>query len=175
MRAMELFINNPIEDKSDTEAEDNKLTQANLDELPASFSNWAPNLTTSDHQFKWVNSQDVQIIQNDRDPTLGDYIVTIHCKYSNPIRMHHYPLAQAKDLFPTLIAWHVFMMSGSNETDPELCWAIDHWRSITAPNLLGNNMDVQHNLNILSNVRTHASNKIIKLTYLSTELIVDIR
>jgi hypothetical protein len=39
MRAMELFINNPIEDKSDTEAEDNKLTQANLDELPASFSN----------------------------------------------------------------------------------------------------------------------------------------
>jgi hypothetical protein len=67
------------------------------------------------------------------------------------------------------------MMSGNNETDPKLRWAVDHWRSITLPNLLETNTSIQHNLNILSNIGTHASNKIIKLTYLSTELIVDIR
>jgi hypothetical protein len=38
MRAMELFVNNLIEDNSDTEVEDDKLTQAELDELAASFS-----------------------------------------------------------------------------------------------------------------------------------------
>ena len=40
MKAMELFINNPIKDESDMEEEDtDKLTQAKLDELTASFSN----------------------------------------------------------------------------------------------------------------------------------------
>ena len=39
MKAMELFINNPIEDESDTgEASDDDLTQAELEELAASFS-----------------------------------------------------------------------------------------------------------------------------------------
>jgi hypothetical protein len=38
MRAMELFVNNLIEDNSDTEVEDDKLTQAELDELAASSS-----------------------------------------------------------------------------------------------------------------------------------------
>ena len=38
MKAMELFINNPIEDESDMEEDTDKLTQAELDELAASFS-----------------------------------------------------------------------------------------------------------------------------------------
>jgi hypothetical protein len=57
--------------------------------------------------------------------------VTIHYKYSNPARTRNYPLAQARDLFPTLIAYHIHMTSGSTETDPRLSWAIDHWRSVT--------------------------------------------
>ena len=60
--------------------------------------------------------------------------MTIHYKYSNPPRTRNYPLAQAKDLFPTLIAWHIHMTSGSTETDPKLSWAIDHWRSVTTAN-----------------------------------------
>ena len=38
MRAMELFINNPIEEESDFEEESDELTQAELEELAASFS-----------------------------------------------------------------------------------------------------------------------------------------
>ena len=38
MKAMELFINNAIEDESDMEEDTDKLTQAKLDELAASFS-----------------------------------------------------------------------------------------------------------------------------------------
>ena len=38
MQAMELFINNPIEEESDLEEESKELTQAELDELTASFS-----------------------------------------------------------------------------------------------------------------------------------------
>ena len=38
MQAMELFINNTIEDDSDMEEETDELTQAKLDELTASFS-----------------------------------------------------------------------------------------------------------------------------------------
>jgi hypothetical protein len=35
---MEIYINNPIEDESDVESGDEELTQAELDELAASFS-----------------------------------------------------------------------------------------------------------------------------------------
>jgi hypothetical protein len=38
MREMEIYINNPIEDESDVESGDEELTQAELDELAASFS-----------------------------------------------------------------------------------------------------------------------------------------
>jgi hypothetical protein len=88
--------------------------------------------------------------------------------------MQDCPLAQAEDFFPTLIAWHIFMTSGSNEMDPKLRWAVDHCSSITVPILLENNTNIQQDLNILSNLRTHASNKRIKLTHLTTELIIKI-
>jgi transposase InsO family protein len=102
--------------------------------------------------------------------------VTIHYKYSNPPRTRNYPLAQAKDLFPTLIAWHIHMTSGSTETDPKLSWAIDHWRSVTTANTtISDNDNSQMDLNILSNLRTHISNKKAKLTHLATELIVEVR
>jgi hypothetical protein len=65
--------------------EDDKLTQAELDELAASFSGWAPNLTTFNWQLEWVDSQDVQILKFDRDLPLDDYVVTIHYIYSNPL------------------------------------------------------------------------------------------
>jgi hypothetical protein len=130
-------------------------------------------LTTFALQQQWINSQDIQIIQINRDPTLDDYIVTIHYKYSNPVRMHDYPLAQAKDLFPTLIAHHIYMTSGSNTSDPKLLWAVDLWRSITTPSNLEDNTYMD--LSILSNLRTHASNKKVKLTHPTTELIVEIK
>jgi hypothetical protein len=38
MREMEVYINNPIESGSDTDSGDEELTQAELDELAASFS-----------------------------------------------------------------------------------------------------------------------------------------
>jgi hypothetical protein len=38
MREMEVYINNPIEDESDVDSGDEELTQAELDELAASFS-----------------------------------------------------------------------------------------------------------------------------------------
>jgi hypothetical protein len=115
-------------------------------------------LTTLDGQLEWISLQDVQIIKINRDPTHDDYVVTIHYKYFNPIRMHNYPLAQAKDLFPTLIAWHIHVTSGSNTTDPKLCWEVDHWTSITMPNRLENDSHMQLDLNILSNLGTHVSN-----------------
>jgi hypothetical protein len=85
------------------------------------------------------------ILQIDRAPTLDDN-VTIHYKYSNPPRMHNYPLAQAKDLFHTLIASHIFMMSGRNKPDPKLRWAVDYWKSISTANISEGNMNNQHNL-----------------------------
>jgi hypothetical protein len=69
--------------------------------------------------------KDIQILQINRDPTLDDYTVTIHYQYSNPAQTCDYPLAQARNLFPTLIGWHIVITSGSKEVDPKLCWAID--------------------------------------------------
>jgi hypothetical protein len=49
--------------------------------------------------------------------------------------MNEYPITQAKDLFPALIAYHVIMTSGSGETDPKLHWAVDYyWRYMTTSN-----------------------------------------
>ena len=129
-------------------------------------------MLTSEQQFEWARSQDVQIIYIDRNPDLDDYIVTIHYKNSRPPRLLNYPLAQAKDLFPTLIAWHIHMTSGSSTSDPKLRWAVDHWRSVTTRNVP--EIDIQ-DLNILSNLRAQASNKKAKLSHLSTEIIVEIR
>jgi hypothetical protein len=82
-------------------------------------------------------------------------------------------LTQAKDLFPTLIAWDIHMTSGSTETDPKLSWAIDHLRSVTTVNTsMPDNINNQMDLNIISNLRTNISNKKAKLTHLATELIV---
>jgi hypothetical protein len=110
-----------------------------------------------------------------RKPTLNDYVVTVHYKYSNSPQICDYLLAQAKDLFPTLIAWHIHMTSGSTETDPKLLWAIDHWRSTTTANRPTNYaMNQQMDLNVLYNLRTHVSNKKAKLNHLATELIVKV-
>ncbi len=55
-------------------------------------------------------------------------------------------------------------------------WAIDHWRSVTTANTtISDNDNSQMDLNILSNLRTHISNKKAKLTHLATELIVEVR
>jgi hypothetical protein len=55
-----------IDNESDIEEDD--LTQAELDELTASFSDWSSSiLTTSEQQLKWAHSQDVQILQIDRN------------------------------------------------------------------------------------------------------------
>jgi hypothetical protein len=43
-------------------------------------------------------------------------------------------LSFGSSIFPTLIEWHIHMASGSTLTDPKLCWAIDHWRSVTTAN-----------------------------------------
>jgi hypothetical protein len=102
--------------------------------------------------------------------------VTIHHKYSNPQHTRNYPLAQAKDLFPTLIVWHIHMTSGSIERDPKLRWAVDYWRSVTTANTsITNNINNQMDLNILSNLRTYVSNKKTKLNHLATELIVKVQ
>jgi hypothetical protein len=74
-----------MEDKSD------ELTQTELDVLTTSFLDWSTPLVTFDQQLEWADSQDVQILQIDRNPNLNDYIVTIHRKDSNPPRMHVYP------------------------------------------------------------------------------------
>jgi hypothetical protein len=81
------------------EGED-KLTQAELDELTALLSAWwSPELITFDQQLEWAESQDIQILKIERHPTLNNYIVTIHYKYSNPPQTNEDPLTQAKDLF----------------------------------------------------------------------------
>jgi hypothetical protein len=90
--------------------------------------------------------------------------------------MCDYPLAQAKNLVPTLIAWHIHMTSGSNKSDPKLCWAVDHWRSITMANILENHNNGLQDLNILSNLHTtRVSNKKAMLSHPVTELIVKVR
>jgi hypothetical protein len=78
--------------------EEDDLTQAEPDELTASFSDWSSILTTSEQQLEWAHSQDVQILRLDRNPTLNDYVGAVHYKYLNPPQICDYPLAQAKDL-----------------------------------------------------------------------------
>jgi hypothetical protein len=51
MRIMELFINNPIKDESNMEEQSDKLTQAKLDELAASFLDLTTPLITFDQQL----------------------------------------------------------------------------------------------------------------------------
>jgi hypothetical protein len=92
--------------------------------------------------------------------------------------MSEYPLRQAKDLFPDIIAYHVIMTSGSGETDPKLRWAVDHWRYMTTSNTLRDEMNVEndlYDLNILSSLRNQVSNKKAKSKHIATELIVEIR
>jgi hypothetical protein len=104
---------------------------------------------------------------------LDDYLVTVHHRYSNPVRINNYPLAQAKDLFPTVIAHHIYMTSGNTTSDPKLLWAVDLWRTMITPRNLRD--DTQMDLNILSKLRTFNNNKKIKLTHLTTELIVEVK
>jgi hypothetical protein len=100
-------------------------------------------------------------LQINPNPDLNDYIVTIHYKYSNPPRTRDYPLA-----------WHIHI---SNESDPKLCWAVDHWRSMTRANILENHNNGLQDLNILSNLCTQVSKKKAKLSHPVTELIVKVR
>jgi hypothetical protein len=92
--------------------------------------------------------------------------------------MSEYPLRQAKDLFPDIIAYHVIMTSGSGETDPKLRWAVNHWRYMTTSNTLRDEINVEndlYDLNILSSLRNQVSNKKAKSKHIATELIVEIR
>ena len=132
-------------------------------------------MVTSEQQMQWAHSQDLQIIRIDQNPNLDDYIVTVHYKYSNPTILSDYPLAQAKDLFPTLIAWHIHMASGDDTSDPKLRWAVEHWRAVTRPQVSETDANNVQDLNILSNLRTRLSNKKTKLSHLTTELIVEVR
>ena len=110
----------------------------------------------------------------DRNPDLHNYIVTIHYKNSSPPRTREYPLAQARDLFPALIVWHIFMTASTEIADPKLQWAVDLWRSITTVNVLENNQHDLIDLNMLSSLRTQVSYKKAKLSHLATELIVEV-
>jgi hypothetical protein len=72
----------------------------------------------------------MQILSINRNPGLDDCIVEAHWKYSNPIILKKHPLSQAKELFPSGIAWHVVMTPGSKEDDPKLKWCLGTLESI---------------------------------------------
>jgi hypothetical protein len=64
------------------EEEEEELTQAKLDELTASLSTWRlPELLTFHQQLEWSESQDIQILKKDREPTLNDYSL-VYCNNS---------------------------------------------------------------------------------------------
>jgi hypothetical protein len=88
-------------------------------------------------------------MQINRNPTINSHIITVHVKYSNPTQTNEYPLMQANALFPALLAWHIAMTSGSNETDPKLCWATDYWKSVNTSNSLENEINNQHDIHNL--------------------------
>ena len=86
-----------------------------------------------------------------------------------------YPYTQAKELFPAIMAYHQIATSGRAAAhprfgNPRLAWAVDFWDRMTAP--LPSNLN---DINILSNLRNQVSNKKVKTTHFTTELIVEIR
>jgi hypothetical protein len=123
----------------------------------------------------------MQILSINRNSTLDDCITEVHWKHSDPIILKKYPLSQAKELFPSAIAWHTVMTSGSEEDDPKLKWCLECWKAFkkTLPRLKEDEPNGSspslNDLNILSSSRNQVSNKKPKLKHASTELIVEMR
>ena len=165
MQEMESFMNTLIEDSDESDMEgEPELTQAELDELTASLSDWRPTgLDTYDKQLAWADAQSIQVAFIDTNPlhhalpNNDEYIVYIHCKYTNFTTP--YPFSQAKELFPAIITWHVMQTMGRASIvhprfgNPRLAWTVDFWDRMKAPS-----PDL-NDLNMLSNPRDQMSNK----------------
>jgi hypothetical protein len=100
-------------------------------------------------------------------------MVYVHAKGANFTVPHL--LSQAKELFPAVAAWHVMRTSGreSASSDPRLAWTVDLWDRMTAS--FNPTLSNLNDLNTLSELRNQVSNKKIKLSHATTELIVEIR
>ena len=136
-------------------------------------------MDTLDKQYAWYHSQNVNVAYidynplNHSHPNNDEYIVHILNKSTNLTLP--YPYTQAKELFPAIMAYHQIATAGRAAAhprfgNPRLAWAVDFWDRMTAP--LPSNLN---DINILSNLRNQVSNKKIKTTHFTTELIVEIR
>jgi hypothetical protein len=89
-----------------------------------------------------------------------------------------YPYSQVKESFPSILAWHQMWTRGRNTAhpiygNPRLAWTVPYWDRMTAP-LPPQNID-RNDLHILSNLHNTSSNKKMKLSHSTTELIVEVR
>jgi hypothetical protein len=91
------------------------------------------------------------------------------------------PCSQGKELFPATLAWHQMWTGGRVAAHPiygipRLAWTVACWDRMTAPLPPPNpTLPDPNDLNILSNLRDTMSNKEMKLTHPTTELILEIR
>ena len=144
MHEMESFMQNLVdEDEYDTEGDQN-LTQDEIDELTAcTLSDWPTGLDTEDKQYAWYEAQEINVWLVDYNPlnheypNNDEYIVHIFNKTTNTIIP--YPHAQAKELFPAILAWHAIATVGRKYIidpqfgNPRLAWTVDFWDRMTAP------------------------------------------
>jgi hypothetical protein len=107
-------------------------------------------------------------------PNNDKHMVHVHTKGAN-LTMP-YPLSQAKELFPAVVAWHVMRTSGreSASSNPRVAWTVDLWDRMTASfNPTLSDLSDLNDLNMLSELRNQVSNKKIKLSHATAELTVE--
>jgi hypothetical protein len=139
-------------------------------------------LDTLDKLLAWHDAQDFTVAFIDMNPLHhpcpNNDEHTAHMNRRVDHAIIQCPYSQAKEFFPAMLAWHEMWTSGGSEAhpiygNPRLAWTAAYWDRMTAP-LTPPNPD-PNDLNILSNLRDAASNRKMKLTHATTELIIEVR